>query len=76
MLEEVGLHPKHATLKSARGEYEHYTPKEKVWVRKRAVENGLTAVICYFSEVFPDHSLKERTVRTWKKYLHKISGRK
>ena len=77
VLEEAGLDQKHATPKSACGEYEHYTPKEKTLVGKRAAEHGVTAAIRYFSKVFADNSLKESTVRTWKKkYLRELSGRK
>ena len=76
VLEEAGLDQKDTTPKSTHGEYEHYTLKQKAWVGKQVAEHGVTAVIQYFSKVFTDHLLTESTVRTWKKYLQEISGRK
>ena len=74
---EEELDQKDATPKSARGEYERFTPEEKARIGKRAAEHGVPAAIRYFSKVFPGRSLKESTVRTWKKrYLQEISGRK
>ncbi len=59
---------------SKRGTYDHFTPEEKARIGKRAAEHGVTATIRYFSRVFPGHSLKESTVRTWKKkYLQEIA---
>ena len=72
VLEEARLDQKDALLKSAHGEYEHYTLKQKGRVGKRVAEHGVTAVIHYLSKVFPDHFLTESTVRTWKKYLQEI----
>ena len=74
---EEELDKKDATPKSARGDYEHFIPEEKARIGKRAAEHGVTGAIRYFSKVFPGRSLKESTVRTWKKkYLQEISERK
>ena len=60
-----------------RGKYEHYTGAEKVQIGKRAAEHGVVATIRYFSKIFPDRSLKESSVRTWKKkYLQEIARRR
>ena len=59
-----------------RGKYKHYTGTEKAQIGKRAVEHGVVATIRYFSKVFPDHLLKESSVRTWKKYLQEIARRR
>ena len=50
-----------------RGEYEHFTPKEKARIGKRASEHGVTATVRFFSKSFPGRPLKESSVRTWKK---------
>ena len=59
------------------GNYEHYTATEKVQIAKRAAEHSATATICYFSKVFPNRSLKESSVRIWrKKYLQEITRKR
>ena len=70
---EEWLDQKDATPKSARGEYEHFTPEEKVRIGKRAAEHGVTAAIRYFPKYFQVVRLKrvpyERGRRsTCKKY--------
>ena len=50
MLEKARLDQKDAMPKSARGEHEHYTPKEKAWVGKGAAEHGAIAAIHDFSK--------------------------
>ena len=39
------------TPKSARGEYEHFTPEEKAQIGKRAAEHGVTATFPKYSQV-------------------------
>ena len=53
---------------SRHGAYEHFTPKEKARIGKRAAEHGVTATVRLFSKAFPVRPLKESSVRTWKKY--------
>ena len=75
LLEEE-LKQKDATLQpaSARGEYQHFTPKESAQVGKRAAGHGVTAAVRYFAKLFLCRSLKESTMRTWKKtYLQEMS---
>ena len=47
-----------------RGEYEHFTPKEKARIGERASEHGVTATVRFFSNSFPGRSLKESSVCT------------
>ena len=58
-----------------RGSYDSFTPEEKARIAKRASEHGVTAAIRYFSKVHP--SLKESSVRTWKKkYLIEMAKKR
>ena len=49
-----------------RGAYEHFTPKEKAHVGKRASEHGVTATVRFFTKSFSGHPLKESCMRTWR----------
>ena len=59
---------------SKRGKYDHYTPKDKVEIAKRASEHGFAATIRYYGRKRPERpALKESTVRTWKNlYLSEL----
>ena len=46
---------------SSRGKYEIFSPDEKAKIGKRAAEHSILAKIHYFSNIYPD-----RTVRRWK----------
>ena len=61
---------------SRRGAYEHFTPKEKARIGKRAAEHGVTATVRFFSKAFPGRPLKESSVRTWKKYEVELAKNK
>ena len=44
---------------------------------KRATEFGVTASLRYFSKKYPDRSLKESSIRTWRdKYLRELAKKK
>ena len=62
--------------KKKRGNYEHFSKRDKAKIAKYAAENGVTAAIRHFSKAFPGRLLKESSVRTWKmKYLRELSLR-
>ena len=46
-----------------RGPYISVTPAQKYAIGQRAAENGVTAMLHYYSKRFPDLQLKETTVR-------------
>ena len=50
----------------SRGPYISLTPAQKFSVGKRAAENGVTAMLHYYSKTFPDLALKEATVTGFK----------
>ena len=47
-------------------EYLSLTLAQKCSIGKHAVENKVTAMICYYAKAFPDLPLKETTVRRLK----------
>ena len=51
------------TLNKERGKYSVYTEAEKSLVAKRAAEMRVTNTIQHFQKRFPEHQLKESTVR-------------
>ena len=60
-----------------RGRYEHFTPEEKAVMGKRAAEFGVTASLHYFSKKYPDRSIKESSIRTWRdKYVRELAKKK
>ena len=56
---DTGPREKGAACSSHRGAYEHFTPKEKARIGKRAAEHGVTATLRFFSKAFPGRPLKE-----------------
>ena len=67
---------KDAACSSRRGAYEHFTPKEKARIGKRAAKHGVTATLRFFSKAFPGRPLKESSVQTWKKYEEELAKNK
>ena len=53
---DTGPRAKNAACSSRRGAYEHFTPKEKARIGKRAAEHGVTATLRFFSKAFPGRS--------------------
>jgi len=56
---DTGPRAKNAACSSRRGAYEHFTPKKKARIGKRAAEHGITATLRFFSKAFPGRPLKE-----------------
>ena len=56
--------------------YEHFTPKEKAHIGKRASEHSVTATVHFFSKSLPGRPLKESSVQTWKKYEVELARNK
>ena len=51
--------------------------EKKVMIAMYAAENGIVAALGHFAKDYPDGSLKESTVRGWKKeYLKELARRK
>ena len=49
--------------KSVRGAYEKFSADEKATIGKQAAEHGVLVTIRHSSKIYPDHPLKESTVR-------------
>ena len=65
------------TGRQERGAYDHFTAEEKAQIGMRASEHGVSATVRYFSKVFRACSLKESSVRTWKKkYLQELEKKR
>ena len=57
--------------------YLKVTPQQKVTVAKYAAEHGIVNAIRHFKKDFPEDSLKESTIRGWKKaYLLELQSRR
>ena len=53
--------------------YEIFSADEKSMIGKRAAEHGVLSTIRHFSKVYPNHDLKESTVRGWKnRYINEL----
>ena len=54
--------------------YLKLTPKQKATIGRYAAENGIVNAIHHFKGEFPEDSLKESTIRGWKKaYIVELS---
>ena len=53
------------------------SPEQKAMIARYAANNGIVKAVRQFSKDFPENSLKESTIRGWKKtYLKELSSRK
>ena len=52
--------------KMARGTWKKFSSDEKARVAKHTAEHGVLSTVRNFAKIWPDHPLKERTVRGWK----------
>ena len=52
-----------------RSPYLKVMPHQKAAIAKYAAENGIVNSIWHFKKVFPEETLKESTIRGWKKHL-------
>ena len=60
-----------------RASYLKIAAEKKAVIAKYAAENGIVAALGHFAKDYPDGSLKESTVRGWKKeYLNELARRK
>ena len=57
--------------------YLKISPEQKAIIARYAANHGIIKAVRQFSKDFPDNSLKETTIRGWKKtYLKELSSRK
>ena len=60
-----------------RHSYLKISPEQKAIIARYAANHGIIKAVRQFSKDFPDNSLKETTIRGWKKtYLKELSSRK
>ena len=57
--------------------YLKISPEQKAMIARYAIYHGIVNTVRQFSKDFPENSLKESTIRGWKKtYLKELSSRK
>ena len=57
--------------------YLKISPEQKAMIARYAIYHGIVNAVRQFSKDFPENSLKESTIRGWKKtYLKELSSRK
>ena len=59
-----------------RSSYSKISGEQKALIAKYAAENGIVAALAHFAKDYPDGTLKESTVRGWKKEYNELVKKK
>ena len=59
------------------GRYQHYSDKERAEIAKRAIDFGITTIICHYASLYPTRgTIPVSSVATWKaEYLKELKIR-